>query len=461
MTRASTPKSQSLLTARALAKLSPTEWMSDPAPRGEGRLLARGLRGGKVAFYYRYTLPDGKRDTFPLGTYDPDGKAGLTLSEARSRAGELKRRYQSGDRDLRAVLDAEQAEARQAREAALAEDREASVRREATLSALLDAYVSQLRRDLKVSAGAVEATIRRHLKEPWPALCALPADEISTDDLLLVLAKLSDLGKLREAAKLRAYVRAAYSTAQRARQDARASPAMRRLKVETNPARDLVTIDGASGVRERALSAAELQAYWSRIKGDDTVDGALLRLHLLTGAQRCQQLGRVTAAELDLDRSLIRLRDGKGRRRTPRIHPVPLLPEAARALKALGGGQLGPYLVSLDGGQSPAQYAAFQHRVRRVAESMAEAGELTHGNFTAGDLRRTVETRLASLGVSADVRAQLQSHGLGGVQARHYDRHDYLEEKLHALEQLLALMEGRLGAGARRGGSKVVALRAV
>ena len=31
-------------------------------------------------------------------------------------------------------------------------------------------------------------------------------------------------------------------------------------------------------------------------------------------------------------------------------------------------------------------------------------------------------------------RAQLLSHGLGGVQNRHYDRHDYALEKRQALE---------------------------
>lgn len=34
------------------------------------------------------------------------------------------------------------------------------------------------------------------------------------------------------------------------------------------------------------------------------------------------------------------------------------------------------------------------------------------------------------------------SHGLGGVQTRHYDRHDYLEEKRLALEKLRDLMTG-------------------
>ena len=40
---------------------------------------------------------------------------------------------------------------------------------------------------------------------------------------------------------------------------------------------------------------------------------------------------------------------------------------------------------------------------------------------------------MAALGVSSDVRAQIQSHGLGGIQARHYDRHDYMPEKREAL----------------------------
>ncbi len=43
----------------------------------------------------------------------------------------------------------------------------------------------------------------------------------------------------------------------------------------------------------------------------------------------------------------------------------------------------------------------------------------------------------ASLGIGREVRAQLQSHGLGGVQDRHYDDHDYMPEKRAALLDLL------------------------
>ena len=53
--------------------------------------------------------------------------------------------------------------------------------------------------------------------------------------------------------------------------------------------------------------------------------------------------------------------------------------------------------------------------------------------FDLRDIRRTCETMLAGMGISRDTRAQLLSHGLSGVQAAHYDRHGYLNEKRAAL----------------------------
>lgn len=48
-----------------------------------------------------------------------------------------------------------------------------------------------------------------------------------------------------------------------------------------------------------------------------------------------------------------------------------------------------------------------------------------------------VNTLLAAQGVSREVRGHLQSHGLTGVQARHYDGHDYMPEKRKAIEILV------------------------
>ena len=54
--------------------------------------------------------------------------------------------------------------------------------------------------------------------------------------------------------------------------------------------------------------------------------------------------------------------------------------------------------------------------------------------FNLRDIRRTCETRLAAIGINKDTRAQLLSHGISGVQAKHHDRYDYLAEKREALE---------------------------
>src|SRR3546814_2682083 len=89
---------------------------------------------------------------------------------------------------------------------------------------------------------------------------------------------------------------------------------------------------------------------WSSdVCSSDLPDGALLRFHLLTGAQRIEQHARATVSDLAED--LLILRDGKGRRSEPRRHPVPLLPEALAELERMNGG-CGPFAFSVTGGES-------------------------------------------------------------------------------------------------------------
>ncbi|MCY1542418.1 hypothetical protein D9M68_781640 [compost metagenome] len=73
-------------------------------------------------------------------------------------------------------------------------------------------------------------------------------------------------------------------------------------------------------------------------------------------------------------------------------------------------------------------------------------------DFQAKRIRSGVETLLASARVSSEIRGRLQSHGVAGVQARHYDGHDYMTEKLEALKKLYQQLQPVKG-------SKVVAFR--
>ena len=95
------------------------------------------------------------------------------------------------------------------------------------------------------------------------------------------------------------------------------------------------------------------------------------------------------------------------------------------------------------------------------SETMSEAaGEISEAMvlsarsrspFKLSDIRRTCETMLARMGVSKGIRAQLLSHGLGGVQQRHYDRHEYFDEKRAALkawhDKLEAIRSGKAATG--------------
>lgn len=431
------------ITVRALTTLAQREWLTETGNRNEGSLRAKGGPHG-ARLYYRYRDSVGRYDDLPIGTFDEKGKRGLTLDQARAEVRALRARYLSGERDLRAALEADERERQRQHEAEEHAAEMAKATAAATLEALLSGYVEQLRRAGKPSAREVERTLHNHVRDAWPKLWRMPAAKVTTDDLLTMVARVANANKLREAAKLRSYLKAAYAAAIRARQDARGLPELRALKITHNPASDLVTIEGASNARDRALSLAELRAYWKRVCALPDPSGALLRFHLLTGGQRIEQLGRLTRDDLDSDLDCVRIRDSKGRRKTARVHDVPLIPAALEALRAMGC-EVGPYLFTVTHGEIGAVYATVQHRVRAIAVDMQEGGELEKGLFTVGDLRRTVETRLSAAGLQPHEMAQLQSHGLGGVQARHYNKHDYLQEKRAALETLYQLLTGKAG----------------
>jgi integrase len=217
---------------------------------------------------------------------------------------------------------------------------------------------------------------------------------------------------------------------------------MRALAIAHDPIAGVRTIRGAIKARDRALSLAELRAYWQALQRLEDPAGALLRFHLLTGGQRVEQLARVTVRDIDREAATMTLWDPKGRREQPRRHVVPLIPAAVAEIDRMRGPTpTGDHVFTVDGGATGANYFAVQHRLRGVVRDLLAQG-LVASPFTVGDIRRTVETRLAALGVPQEVRARLQSHGLSGVQARHYDRHDYVDEVRDALLRLFDLLNG-------------------
>ena len=187
-----------------------------------------------------------------------------------------------------------------------------------------------------------------------------------------------------------------------------------------------------------ALLEADMRKYWRQIEHMAGIKGAVLRLHLLTGGQRIEQLVNLRAVHASGNRIL--LFDGKGRPgKGAREHSVPLLPLAAKALSDCN--PTGVYAISTDGGET---HLAASTLSQWAKDASVEAGIVA---FQAKRLRSGVETLLAKAGVDREIRGRLQSHGISGVQARHYDGHDYMDEKRDALKTLLTVLRRRSPAG--------------
>ncbi|MAC34875.1 MAG: integrase [Haliea sp.] len=324
-----------------------------------------------------------------------------------------------------------------------------------TLGHLLTAYCDLLQKAGKVSAGKVRQQIRKDVEKAHPKLWNKRAAEVTIDDCMAIIQPLFDSGKPRQADKIRTYIKAAYRRALNARGDTTTPQVMRAMRLTSNPAGDIGKVPGSSNVNERVLSLAEFRAYWRRLQELPEPRRSVAMLHCMTGGQRMAQLARVTLADIDRDALLLTLRDSKGRRAKPRVYQVPLRPEALDCIDAVTGA--GDYVFSADGGLSPMSDQFISDIAASVCEAMAEAGELEGTPFTGKQIRATVETRLMDepFNVSSDVLARLLSHGMGGVQARHYARDPLLNRQRDAVDKLWRLLNDE-----REPVAEVVQLRA-
>jgi hypothetical protein len=400
----------------------------DKIPAG-GSLEARRLRSGTVMFYWRHT-ENLRTDRLPIGTYDSSAppKAikpttrGYSVLAALERARELAKENAETPGGLRAAQ-----ERQKAAEAAQARAQEALQRY--TLKALCADYCAFLKAGDKGSWRDAENIFLNHLETPFPDLVAKPAAAVEKREIVAAVRRLTEAGKATTGRKLRAYVRAAYSCAVRADSDPALPSSFIAYNVTANP------VEGMAAIKAQAdknpLSVAELRTYWKALKDMDGAIGAALRLHVLSGAQRVAQLARLKAPD-DLTADSLRLLDPKGKRDEPREHLVPITKAVRRELDALS--QTG-YVLSTDGGKTPMHPTSLSAWAAEVGTAAKIKG------FQLKRVRSGVETLLAEAGVSREVRGQLQSHGISGVQAMHYDAHSYLPEKRKALDTLCRLLE--------------------
>lgn len=396
-----------------------------------GTLQARKQKNGTVGLYWRYSIGTSS-ERVSIGLYDSSAppksltatSKGYSVAAAVRAAETLSIEHhehkEQGGRP--ALLEAKRA----MKEAAAVEAKAAT---ENTLAKLLDHYADHLEKLGRNSHRDARSIFDLHIKQPWPKIASLAANKVSGVHIAGMMRRLALDGKGRTANKLRSYVRAAYQTARAWRSKASIPEHFKVFDVQHNPAVDTEPDETQNRSAKDPLTADELRQYWTVIRSMNNFKGAVLRLHLLTGGQRIEQLVRLRTD--NSDDAQITLFDGKGRPgKPPRKHSVPLVPDALEALKACQ--PQGGYALSTDGGKT--------HLAATTLSSWAKDAASAIPDFQAKRIRSGVETLLASAGISSDIRGRLQSHGISGVQARHYDGYDYLTEKRMALDELYSLL---------------------
>jgi integrase len=176
--------------------------------------------------------------------------------------------------------------------------------------------------------------------------------------------------------------------------------------------------------RDRVLSDPEIAAVWNASWHLKSPYGEMYRMFLLTG-QRRSEVATMEWIELDRDVWII----PRAKVKKDRAHAVPLVKTAQRTLAGLRTRprfEGGEYVFSTTGGLSPSSNFC---KVKRQLDALSGVT-----GWTIHDLRRTVRSKLAELGVPREVARKVLNHEDGKVD-RIYNRHEYLAEKREALER--------------------------
>ena len=188
--------------------------------------------------------------------------------------------------------------------------------------------------------------------------------------------------------------------------------------------------------RTRVLSDDELRAIWGACR--DNAFGAIVKLLLLTG-QRKSEIGFLRWDEVREEQILL---PGE-RTKNKRDHVVPLSDAAKEILnKFRADGRTHVF------GRYDTGFGGWNTAKRELDARLTEAGNVLP-YWTLHDLRRTVATGMAELGVQPHIVEAVLNHVSGhkGGVAGIYNRATYDKEKREALnlwaEHVTALVEGR------------------
>ena len=400
------------LTALALEKLQPGAARRE-VPDGKVRGLHFVLQPtGRGSWAYRYRNAAGKPAKLTIGKY-PD----LSLDKAR-RAAELAAAKVAEGQDPAVERAAEKSLARKPKDHELVEK---------VVERFLDRHARPKTRE--ATYRETKRILEKEIVERWRGK---PMLVITRADIHALLDEIVDRGSPVAANRSLGAIRPLF-----------------RWAVE----RDIIKTSPCEGVRppappkerDRFLSDQELRTVWRAAGKLGYPFGPVVQLLVLLG-QRRDEVAGMTWAELDLEAGLWtlppdRVKNAKG-------HVVPLLGMAREILASL------PRIASEAGfvftRTGKTHVVGFGKAKERLDSLITEAGGSLLP-WVLHDLRRTMATGCAGLGVAPQVVEAILNHRSGTIRgvAAVYNRYDHAAEKRAALEHWgrhVAALLGKAGA---------------
>lgn len=376
------------LTELGVRKLAPKEGRYE-IPDGGG-LYLRVAPSGLKSWVYRYTF-DGRDRRLSVGQWP-----GIGIGEARRKAGEALNQVQQG-------IDPGQ----------LALEKKAKMKAAPTVSELLNEF-------WKIELGKTPSGKERKRlveKDVIPKWGKRRAHDITRRDAVLLLDKVRERAPIT-ANRLQGVLVRMFNFASE-RGVIEHSPLVGMRKPKETP-------------RKRVLNDEEIKLLWAALDIDNTdidiyrVTKLALKMILLTG-QRPGEVSAMAWAEVDEDEAFWNIPASRVKNSEPQRVPLcPLALEVLRQVRVYSGDS--EFVFK----SSHKKKAAITRTsvTRAVGRHWAEIG--IKKAFTPHDLRRTLRTRLAEIGVSDMIAERVLGHKLQGMMAV-YNQHTYDVEKRQAL----------------------------
>lgn len=214
--------------------------------------------------------------------------------------------------------------------------------------------------------------------------------------------------------------------------------AVERGLMETNPIEKTTkkTIGGDESPRERYLTMEEIRTLLTSLPQTDISlqVQVVLQTLLLSGCR----VGEITLAEwshIDFEKRMWTFppENTKSKKDNTKSHYLPLNGSLIRLLttmkelnQSLASRFVFPCLTGTQKGKQPMDKRSVARAINR------HCSQLGIEKFTPHDLRRTVQTQLAAMGVNATVIEKILNHQLQGM-LKVYNKYDYMKERDEAL----------------------------